>query len=33
MEKIKKVLFLAEVVGGIFPDMRACSFDQKRELM
>jgi len=22
MEKIKKVPFLAEVVGGIFPDMR-----------
>jgi len=32
MEKVKKVLFLAEVVDGIFPDMRA-SFDQKTELM
>jgi len=34
MEKIKKVPFLSEVVGGIFPDMRErASFDQKWALM
>jgi len=34
MEKIKKVQFLSEVVGGIFPDMRErASFDQKWALM
>jgi len=33
-EDLKKSSFLAEVVGGLFPDMRErASFDQKRALM